>query len=543
MKGRVVESMFPDYYAILGIEPGASIDEVKQAFRMLARRYHPDVQPGDPTASERFRALYEAYQVLSAEELRTEYDQMRKEQHNGASGIRRAGRRSGTAPLVWRDDLGAAAPFHPGFELNCTLSHKQTPVLPEERLLYLLSELIPVTDGAIGGALPLNLCLAIDRSSSMRGEKLRAVKTALRSLIRNLQPGDILSVVAFDNRAQVIVRAEEKQIPDVMIAAVESLAERGGTEIAQGLAQALEELERFSRQPVVSHLILLTDGETYGDEARCLELAQKVHDQGITITALGIGTEWNEALLDQIADISEGSADYLAGASDILTALEHQVGALRNTLATNVRLSMQLEGGVRLRRVTRTFPDISELMDAAPADQRWMLAREAQLEIGNVPALGQDSALAILWEILLPANARGHYMLGRLEVQYDIPGAKLLGQRKSERIAVDFVEMMPSIAPNMPAKVRQAIEYVSAYRLQNKARELVEQGDRIGASRLLGTAALHLRAADYDDLAAEAQAQSQQLRKQQVPARASALKLKYATRNLRSRQHQESKNS
>lgn len=537
-----MESMFPDYYAILGIKPGASIDEVKQAFRTLAHRYHPDVQPGDPTANERFRALYEAYQVLSAEDLRTEYDQMRKQQHNGASDTRRAGRRQGTAALVWRDGMGAA-PFHPGFELNCTLSQKQAPVFPEERLLYLLSELIPVTDGAIGGALPLNLCLAIDRSSSMRGEKLRAVKTALRSLIRSFQPGDILSVVAFDNRAQVIVRAEEKQIPDVMIAAVESLAERGGTEIGQGLAQALEELERFSRQPVVSHLILLTDGETYGDEARCLELAQKVHDQGITITALGIGTEWNEALLDQIANISEGSADYLAGASDILTALEHRVGALRNTLATNVKLSMQLEGGVRIRRVTRIIPDISELMDAAPADQRWMLAREAQLDIGNIPAVGQDSALAILWEILLPANARGHYMLGQLEVQYDIPGARLLGQRKSERIAVDFVEIMPSVGPNIPAKVKQAIEYVTAYRLQNKARERIEQGDHTGASRLLGTAALHLRAADQDDLAEEAQAQAQQLRKQQVPARASALKLKYATRNLRSRQRQESKNS
>ncbi len=527
--------MFPDYYAVLGIKPSASPDEVKQAFRTLAHQYHPDVTPDDPKANERFRSIYEAYQVLASPELRKEYDQMRKQPHKGVGNARPSGRRPGGSPHTGREEMDAPQPFNPGFELSCTLSQKQAPVFPEEQLVYLLSELIPVIDGEISGKLPLNLCLAIDRSSSMRGEKLRAVKMALRALVQRLQPGDILSVVAFDNRAEVIVRAETKQIPDVMIEAIESLSERGGTEIGWGLAKALEELDRFSRQPLVSHLILLTDGETYGDEERCLELAQKAHDKGIAITALGIGTEWNDELLDLIADISEGSTDYLASASDILTALEYRVEALRNTLATNVRLSMVLEGGVRIRRVTRIIPDMSELMDAAPADQRWMLAREAQLDIGSVPASGQDCALALLWEILLPANARGHYILGQVEAQYDIPSAKLLNQRKSERIAIDFVERMPPTGLSIAPKVKQAIEYVTAYRIQNKAREQIEQGDHAGASALLHTAALRLRAANQEDLAQEAQAQAQQLMQQQVPARAAALKLKYDTRNLHAR--------
>ena len=534
--------MFPDYYATLGIKPGASTDEVKQAFRTLAHQYHPDVKPDDPAANERFRAIYEAYQILSSAELRADYDQMRKQQ-NGRANIPQPTKGSGTAPLFWREGMGPPPIFTPGFELNCTLSQKQAQVYPDEQLLYLLSELIPVMDGAVTGTLPLNLCLAIDRSSSMRGEKLRAVKMALRSLIKRLQPGDVLSVVAFDNRAEVIVRAEAKQIPDVMIAAVESLHERGGTEIGWGLAKALEELERFSHQSMVSHLILLTDGQTYGDDERCLELAQKAHENGIAITALGIGTEWNEELLDLIADISEGSADYLAGANDILTALKERVGALRNTLATNVKLVMQLEGGVRIRRVTRIIPDMSELMDAAASDHRWMLTRNAQLDIGNVPTSGQECALALLWEILLPANARGHYVLGQLEAQYDIPSARLLDQRKSERIAVDFVEAMPSIGLNIPPKVKQAIEYVTTYRVQNKARERIDQGDHSGASALLHTAALLLQAADQEDLAQEAQAQAQQLKRQQVPDRSAALKLKYDTKNLYSRRRQKSKGS
>src|ERR1051326_4080866 len=360
--------MFPDYYAILGVEPDASPDELERAFSDLAYQYHPDVTPGDQKAHERYRIIYEAYQVLSTAEYRAEYDQMRNQQYNGKDGMPLPNQWPGTAPL--------SPMFLPGFELNCTLSQKQVPIHHEERLLYLLSELLPVMDGEVTGSLPLNLCLAIDRSSSMRGEKLRAVKLALHSLIKRLQPGDILSVIAFDNRAEVIVRADDKQQRDVMISSVENISERGGTEIGSGLAKGLEELDRFSHQPMVSHLILLTDGETYGDEQRCLDLAQKAHDNGIAITALGIGTEWNEELLDLIAGISEGSADYVAGSNDILTMLDQRVNALRNTLATNVKLSMQLEGGVRVRRITRIIPDISELMDAAPAEQRFLLSRD-----------------------------------------------------------------------------------------------------------------------------------------------------------------------
>lgn len=525
-------SMFPDYFAVLGVERSATQEEIKQAFRALAHQYHPDVKPDDPNANERFRLIYEAYQVLSSIELRREYEQMQQQQHNGKQDFRRPGKWWGTTPLEQRGDMDIPPTFTPGFELNCTLSHKQAAVYHEERLFYLLSELVPVTDGEIPGTLPLNLCLAIDRSSSMRGEKLRAVKMALHTLIKRLQPGDILSIVAFDNHAEVLVRAEAKQIPDVMINVVDQLTERGGTEIAQGLAKALEELERFSHQPIISHLILLTDGRTYGDDQRCRELAQKAHEQGITITALGIGTEWNEELLDMIAEASEGSADYLAGAQDILTALDHRVSALRNTLATNVKMTIQLERGARLHRVTRVIPDISSLMDASPADQRWMLTRDAALDIGTIPTSGRACALALLWEILLPPHTRGHYALGMVEAQYDIPSARLFGQRKSASIAIDFIENLPSTGLNIPHKVKQAIEHVAAYRIENKAREHINQGDHIGASTLLQTAALRLRAANQEELAQEAQAQAQQLMQHQVPDRAAELKLRYGTKNL-----------
>lgn len=65
---------YKDYYKILGVQRGASADDIKKAFRKLARKYHPDVNPGDKKAEEKFKEINEAYEVLSDAEKRQKYD-------------------------------------------------------------------------------------------------------------------------------------------------------------------------------------------------------------------------------------------------------------------------------------------------------------------------------------------------------------------------------------------------------------------------------------------------------------------------------------
>ena len=67
---------YKDYYKILGVDKNASADDIKKAYRKLARKYHPDVNPNDKVAEERFKEINEANEVLTDAEKRTKYDRL-----------------------------------------------------------------------------------------------------------------------------------------------------------------------------------------------------------------------------------------------------------------------------------------------------------------------------------------------------------------------------------------------------------------------------------------------------------------------------------
>ena len=97
---------FKDYYATLGVPKTASAKEVKQAFRKLARKYHPDVNPGDKSSEARFKEINEAYEVIGDPDKRKKYDElgsnwkMYEQAQRGGAGA------GGFDPSQWNVNFG-----------------------------------------------------------------------------------------------------------------------------------------------------------------------------------------------------------------------------------------------------------------------------------------------------------------------------------------------------------------------------------------------------------------------------------------------------
>ncbi len=101
-----------DYYAMLGVDPKADAETIKKAYRKLAKRYHPDANPNNPKASERFKEVGEANSILSDPRKRAKYDQMRKLGAYGLGGARPGARAGAQQPTSFSfEDLGGLGGF------------------------------------------------------------------------------------------------------------------------------------------------------------------------------------------------------------------------------------------------------------------------------------------------------------------------------------------------------------------------------------------------------------------------------------------------
>lgn len=551
--------MRQDFYAVLGVTPGASADEIRQAYRQRARQVHPDASPDDPEASEQFKLVTEAYRVLGAPQLRAAYDrallmvpppgadnvpsQTRIPTPSMPTAAPVSGLR-GSPRVTLNPDLhpqgGGRIHGHgaPALALTVTPSQPMLIAPQEPTRFYVLAELGASRAQAVLDPLPLDLALAIDRSSSMRGAKIEGVKAAVRNTLDQLTADDRLTLVFFNDRAEVVADGESLDGRPGMEHALDTLVVRGGTEIANALSATLERLAARQNRARVGCLVLLTDGQTYGDEELCREQAGHARDMGISIAAMGLGLDWNRELLDGLAAISGGGSQFVEHAEDVQQVFEDVVKRLRATLATGMRMTFEPAPGVRVVRATRVAPEIVEGFIGAPAsaDPSGAPGPAVTIDLGTLVGRPDIESSAVMWEVDLdPAHLlmqNNTYLIGRISATYLAPRVTGAHQERLEALAQVPLNPGSEHAP-IAADVRLALSLITAYRLQSQADQLLKDGQPSEASNKMNTAALRLRMAGSDALADEALKAAQALASA-TPEQGvtETLRVKYGTKNL-----------
>jgi Ca-activated chloride channel homolog len=361
----------------------------------------------------------------------------------------------------------------PGIQLSWTLGRRMLAASSEQQLSYLLLEAMPQGLATSLPKLPLNLCVVVDRSSSMRGERLRQVKEALQRIVDQLSNEDYFSLVVFNDRADVVVSAQQVKQRPALKQAISSVEAAGGTEMATGMALALQEIRRPLELRGISRVLLLTDGRTYGDEGRCVEIARRMQGLNIGLTAMGVGNEWNEDLLETLAARPNSRTQYITSAQQIAQVFADEVKRMHAIFAQNVSLQVELRPGALLRSLDRVRPYIGTLPVEERQEQQWTCS------LGDWP---NTEPQAFLLEVVVPSLPLGEHPLLKLDLSYNLPGTSLLNQHSGGvvRLAVLPPE---AVSRDIEPSVKHWLERIVAYRLQASAWNYVEQGQIEQATR------------------------------------------------------------
>ncbi|MDK3161528.1 DnaJ domain-containing protein [Kamptonema cortianum] len=481
-----------DPYAILGLTHDATPDDIKAAYRRAARRLHPDVNQHNPGAIVQFQDITTSYELLLDERKRNAYLETAK----------------------------TSRPSSSGFIFRVTPSKRAVMPLPESQVVYLLAEIIPDTRDPIATfkrESRLNLALILDRSKSMAGIRLEKVKVAAHQIIDQLTPEDIFSVVTFNDFGEVVIAATPVKDKPALKARVSMMAAEGSTEMFQGLSLGIEEVRRFLAPRLVNHAILLTDGATYGDEQKCLELAKEAAAEGISISAMGLGQDWNDKFLDNLASLTGGHSAYVNTSSAVVRFLNDHVRNLANVYAERIQLSVAPDPDITLESAFKLAPNPQPL----------------SVDSGYIPlgSLQVNRTISVLLQLELPASLKeGFRSVARLVSQGDIFLERIHKFQGITDISLEVNAHPPVEDP--PTSILDALGKLTLYRMQERAQEALDRGDVQEATRRLQILGTRLTEMGQPELGAQALAEARNVSKTSMLSEQGRKSLKYTTRFL-----------
>lgn len=214
--------------------------------------------------------------------------------------------------------------------------------------------------GTQSASYAINLCIVIDRSGSMGGDKIEQAKKSCVDIFESLNPNDRLTVLAFDTEVISVVNPQTPQnsIKDRIL----SLQPGGSTDLSKGWYLGLLELQTYATEQHINRLVLLSDGQANAGEQKPSVLgaeSNRARDElGITTSTIGIGTDFQEDILAALAHES-GGRFWFIGEARIEDIIKEEFSGALSVYLERPRVEVDLPPGVTIIRELNDLPKIS----------------------------------------------------------------------------------------------------------------------------------------------------------------------------------------
>lgn len=249
-----------------------------------------------------------------------------------------------------------------------------------------------------------NLAIVIDRSRSMKGQRMTNALAAARGMIARLRDGDSVSVVVYNTQSTVLV-------PPTIISAstradlglqLRTIEARGHTCISCGVEAGLEELS--GGRGTVSRMLLLSDGQAntgMREVSGFEQLAERARGRGVSISSLGVDVDYDDRLLLAVAQASNGRHYFVRDPAGLARVFEEELQSLQRTVAAEVEAVIDLGPGVEL----------SEVFDRA-------FTRRGSALVVPFGAFAAGDRKSLLFEVRLPRGVQGLNEVADVALRY-----------------------------------------------------------------------------------------------------------------------------
>ncbi|UCC24498.1 MAG: VWA domain-containing protein [Gemmatimonadales bacterium] len=338
---------------------------------------------------------------------------------------------------------------------------------------------------------PLNLSLVLDRSGSMCGDKLEAVKRAARDLIQRLHPSDVVSVVAFDDEVRTVAEPGTADDQAGLTHALMGIECGSTTNLSGGWLQGRALVQQHHQAEGVNRLVLLTDGLAnvgITDPETLRRLCAQALESRVTTTTVGVGEGFDEDLLAGMADAGGGTSYYIERLDQAGGVFEEELEGLLSIAAQNLTVSIRPRDAVAVATVHHSYP-----ADAGPD-------RTLRLSVGDLYAREPREVLADF--LVSPERVAGaepgetELPVVDLVVEADVWKEDGAMERQKVSLPVTFEPGKGAVSHPEVTKVFTLLE---AARARREAVERGDQGDVGGAALSLRAVARVMAAAAPDD--------------------------------------------